>query len=486
MANYFNFEDVTVQGKGQIIKGDRFIFPADTPLTGEDISNFVQANNSLSLKYYRYYKYYLGHQDILDGTRKKLKPDNRVVANLVKYVVETFNGFFIGVPPKINLDNKSQNDALQDWMNFNSFQDQLSEASKQCDIYGRSYIFLYQDENSETKIAISDPINSFIIYDDSVAHKPLAFIRYNVDEDGNFTGSVYDKEQIQSFDNDFNLLQPEANLFHEVPAVEFIENDDRQSLVSVIISLQDSLNKALSQKANQVEYFDNAYLKIMGVELQTDQDTGEPILNLDDNQIIYAPSSDSVNGKIEFLQKPDGDNIQEHLIDHYLSMIFQTSMVANLTDQEFSGNASGVAIDYKLLPMKNMAVGKERKFTQSLRGLFKVIFSMNTVFPDGQEVWKDLNFKFTQNTPINMADEADVASKLTGVVSQQTQLGALSIVDDPKTEMSRMQQEEADRVKNALKNSPSALDMNNASERQPGNQNDQTGNNQPDIGSQNG
>ena len=123
---------------------------------------------------------------------------------------------------------------------------------------------------------------------------------------------------------------------------------------------------------------------------------------------------------LDFITKPDGDNMQEHIIDRLISMIYQISMVANLNDEAFAGNSSGVALQYKLLPMKNMAANKERKFTQALRRLYRVVFSVGTVLPESDaNAWQDLHFKFTRNLPVNLADEAQTASTLSGIVSKK-------------------------------------------------------------------
>ncbi|OAU74764.1 phage portal protein, partial [Lacticaseibacillus rhamnosus] len=172
-----------------------------------------------------------------------------------------------------------------------------------------------------------------------------------------------------------------------------------------------------------------------------------------------APDADSAQGVAEFLTKPDGDAIQEHLIDRLISMIYQISMVANLNDEAFSGNSSGVALQYKLLPMRNLAANQDRKFTQSLRSLYKIAFSVGTILPESKsDDWQKLNFAFTRNLPENITDEADAASKLKGLVSDQTMLSTLSFVDDPKAEMKRMTDEQNEAVKNALVNNPAASD----------------------------
>ena len=48
----------------------------------------------------------------------------------------------------------------------------------------------------------------------------------------------------------------------------------------------------------------------------------------------------------------------------------------------------------------------------------------------------------TRNLPKNIADEAQTAASLEGIVSKETQLSVLSIVDNVQDEIDRMKQEE--------------------------------------------
>ena len=77
---------------------------------------------------------------------------------------------------------------------------------------------------------------------------------------------------------------------------------------------------------------------------------------------------------------------------------------------------------------------------------------------DPQTIRKDLKFQFIHNVPQDVANEAQAASTMNGIVSKETQLSTLSFVDDPKAEMQRMQQEQADQVKQAVQNQASAID----------------------------
>ena len=143
---------------------------------------------------------------------------------------------------------------------------------------------------------------------------------------------------------------------------------------------------------------------------------------------------------VDFLQKPNGDTTQENLINRLERLIFQISMVADISDENF-GTASGIALKYKLLAMSNLAKTKERKFTSMMNRRYKLIFS-NPVSGMKKEDWLSLRYKFTLNYPANELEEAQTAAQLSGVVSRQTQLKGLSIVDNVQEELDRMDEEQ--------------------------------------------
>src|SRR5699024_11995724 len=53
----------------------------------------------------------------------------------------------------------------------------------------------------------------------------------------------------------------------------------------------------------------------------------------------------------------------------------------------------------------------------------------------------DLNFIFSRNLPVNVAEEADENVKLKGLISERTRLGRLSFVNDVDYELDEMAQD---------------------------------------------
>lgn len=441
----------------QVTNNGTFIYSGDGNLNGDELLNFISYNTrTLGSRYRRNMRLYLGKHKILNGNNKQTGADNRLVVNMPKYLVDTFNGFFSGVSPKITLDDKNSNIELQDWNSKESFFDKLNEISKQADIYGRSIAFVYQGEDSKPHISFSSPSHAFIIYDDTVARNPIAFVRYQIPSGQTYTsatGQIQYADNYYSFDGnnigiDTEINEAGVNPYGIVPAVEFFENEERQGVFDGVITLINGLDKAMSQKANQVEYFDNAYLVAIGTRFE--EENGKPKIDLKDNRFLYVPMVDPnvPNPKIEFLSKPDADQIQEHLITRLTDDIFQMAMVPNLNDEAFAGNSSGVALNYKLLPMRNKAANKERKFTKQLRSLYKIVFSV-LFSGSNTELWQKLQFQFIRNLPDNIADEVNSAKNADGIVSKETQLSLLSFVTDPQAEIKKIAQEKQDAIKNA-------------------------------------
>lgn len=448
----------TVNGRGLVTRNGTFIFPKDEELTKDELYGFIDYNsNHLMPKYRENMNMYLGKHKILKQGNKDFGPDNRLVVNKAKYIVDTFNGYFIGVPPSIQLDKGKNNDSLQTWLNHVSFIDKLNELSKQTDIYGKSIGFVYQNEQAETRFTYVSPTKSFIIYDNTVERSPLAFVRYEYYEnetEWQARGKIYYSDKIYDFDNNKLDSEYKVNIYKIVPAIEFYENEERQGVFDQVKTLIDALDDAYSQKANQLAYFDMAYLIMMGIQLPTDPKTGKPQIDIAKNRFLYLPNvAPNSNPKVEFLSKPADDQMQENFIQRLTDSIYEISMVPNLNDEAFAGNSSGVALQFKLLAMQDKAKSKDRKFTKALRELFRIIFSVGRVIPESSvDSWEDLQISFNRNVPSDLQAMVNTAKSAEGLVSQRTQMKLLpGIVDDPDEEIREIQKEKQDNIKNAQK-----------------------------------
>ena len=438
-------------GRGQVVKGDVFIFPKGKTLNVEDLYGFIQYQDELyRRKYEPNYDMYVSNHPILRAPLKAWSENNKLVVPMPRLLVDEYAGYFGGNAPTVQLEDETDNDSLQVWLNDSEFADEHSEIVKAVGIYGRSYLLAYQGEDSKPKIAHVEPDEGFMIYDDTIKSEPLAFVRYSRDYLNHVTGTIYYAGFSVDFKDD-KLEEPVNYVWHEVPAVEFYSNEERQGIFDGVKTLIEALDKALSKKADQVDYFDNAYLLALGLNLEDENGR----IHIDREQrFIYSPDADATNAKVEFIGKPDADGMQENLINRLVDLIYYTSMIPNLQDSTFSGNSSGVALQFKLLPMQNMAAFQERKFIKSLRRMFKVLFESadggQIVRATNKDSWLDLRFTYTRNMPQNMADAVSTAVQASSLLSQQTALAMIPGIDDPQAELERKEDEQSNSMKKAM------------------------------------
>lgn len=416
-----------------------FRVPRGTEMTPELLAKYMNLHKQeIAGRYQKLQDAYKNKYAIGDLPRKAdWKPDNRIPVNFAKYIVDTMNGFFMGIPVKVTSDDEKVSKYLELLDQYNDQDDNNAELSKICDIFGSGYEMYYVDEAGNIGITYLSPMDAFMIYDDSILERPLFFVRHYIDTNRVEHGSWSNGNVVQHFINNSSYKwtdEPRVHGFDGVPAVEFMENEERIGIFEGALPMIDAYNKAISEKANDVDYFADAYLKILGTKL-----TEDDLKDLRANRIINFDGNEAGDLVVEFLQKPNGDETQEHLIDRLERLIFQISMVANISGENF-GTSSGIALKYKLLSMSNLAKIKERKFKSGMNQRYRLIFS-NPVTGMQKNAWMGVKAHFALNFPANLLDEAQIASQLSGVVSKETQLKILSVVDDVSQEIERIKRE---------------------------------------------
>lgn len=420
-----------------------FRLPNDEELTIEKLGEFINKHKWwVERRYHPLMDAYMTRYPIFGLPPKPdYKPDKRIAVNFAKYITDTMNGFFIGIPIKIDCDDQNVAEYVEYLDQYNDQDDNNAELSKMCSIYGKGYEMYYVDDLGNIGITYLSPEESFMIYDDSILQRPRYFCRIYEDADDTMYVSVSDSRIVRyaSMTGGLHWLPDEEKVhgFDGVPATEYRENEEEIGIFEPVLTMINEYNEAISEKANDVAYFADAYLKVLGALV--DEESLEQIRQ---NRIINFPGNMDGNLDVDFLQKPDGDSSQENLLDRLQTLIFQISMVANISDENF-GTSSGIALKYKLQAMSNLALTKQRKFTSGMNRRYMLIFS-NPVSGMNPDDWVKLNYTFTQNMPANLLEESQIAGNLAGIVSQQTQLSILSCVDNVQQEIDQIKQDEED------------------------------------------
>lgn len=413
----------------------------ESGVTMEIVEEYIRKHENRLLRYTYLENLYKGFHDVYKQPEKEhWKPDNRLAVNFPRYITETFSGYGYGIPIRESSPDDVVNDAMSDFGRDNELTDHEAEMVKKCCIYGHAWEYVYQDEERRTKLSSFSPAELFVVYDDTVKDRALFGVRYGrhtaeYGANGELYGEILTRAAIEPFDNG-KKLEAIVNPYGRIPCVEWRLNDDRIGLYEPAAGLIETYNHTLGEKANDVDAFAEAYLTVLGAELDE-----EGIYRIRDNRIINLYGTDDAKDVlVQFLQKPTADGTQENLLNRLENLIYQTTMVANISDEAFGNATSGTALAYKLQAMSNLALTFDRKIEKSLRKRYKLFCSLSTNVAN-RDAWRDMEFKMTRNIPKNVAEETETAAKAEGLISKRTQLELLSYIPDPDAELERIQKE---------------------------------------------
>ena len=387
---------------------------------------------------------YVGRHDILRAPDKEAwKPDNRLVVNFPRYITNISLGYGYGVPITKRFTDEKVEESIQQIEKRNHIIDHENQLFKKVFQMGHAWEFFYQNESAQTRMKVLTPMQFFCVYDDTLEERSVFAVRYGKKKDGKIYGEVYTREYQRKFLEGNWKGELEVNPYGLIPAVEYMLNDERMGLYEDSAPLIEAYNRTLSEKTNDVDAFAEAYLAIIGTEVDSNQ-----VRRIRDERVINIFGTDNAdeikNIVVQFLTKPTADATQENLLNRLERLIFQISMSANISDDSFGNVASGEAMAYKLLATGTMLSTFDTKISKSLQKRYKILCSLSTNSPD-PNAWEDVEIQFHRNIPKNTAAEIENAKNVSGMVSQETQLSLMpSVIPDVAAELERIAAEQED------------------------------------------
>jgi SPP1 family phage portal protein len=328
------------------------------------------------------------------------------------------------------------------------------EWGKEAMIKGLSHLMPYQNEEGLTMIMRVSPEDAILVYKNSSTKEVKWFIRlYSIDtEDTDRTthyAEVYDETGCDVFKceeggklatNGYVFTERKPHIYGRVPVATMYNNEERMSDLERVESLVNDYDKVLSDISNEFEAFRNAYLMLKNMTVGTDS-----VQKLKEEGIIEVME----NGDVKFITKEIQTEHLENHLNRLSANIYKFSQVPDLSDENFAGNLSGVAIRFKLFGLETKCIIKERKMVKALRDLFRIL-SIPLQVTTGRAVdVNNLDISFTRNVPNNITELVDTVTKLDGKVDKETLLALLPFIDNPKEVLEKLKRD-AEEAKSAV------------------------------------
>ena len=414
-------------------------------LTAKELNKLIQAfEEDIQGNISQCKQYYLGEQG----------EEDTVVCNHAKDIADTAAGYFLGNPIVYKAKDGKKIDELTDALDYADVDSVDQDNALMLSITGRSYEYWYADEGeAELAVQALDPENAFIVYDTTIVHKKLfgVYYYYKVDdssdtEDPNtYVMTVTDKTITNwVLNGDVEVSKEEES--HNIGMIPMLEVRNNKFCVGDFqqqISLIDAYNTMTSDRVKDKEQFIDSILVLYGSILgDTEDETDEAMENLKKRKLLELDS----DSRAEYLTRTLDEGGMEILRQALKEDIYTFSHVPNLTDKNFAGNSSGVAMEYKLLGLEMLTKTKERWYRKMLHERLHILQEFygkknQAIDPHNIQV------TFSRGLPKNIAELAGIISALQGTVSKETLISLLPFVEDPKDEMKAVAKENEETIK---------------------------------------
>ena len=213
-------------------------------------------------------------------------------------------------------------------------------------------------------------------------------------------------------------------MFGDVPMIEYRNNPELLGDFEPVMSLIDAYNVLQSDRVNDKEQLVDAILCMYGMDFDTEQAD-----MLQESRMLANLPTD---GKVEYLVKQLNESQVDILRQNLETDIHKISMVPNMSDENFVGNASGVAIKYKLLAFEQMTKNKERYMEKGLKERFKLYNNFLVANSKMSDIpIEEVDAVFKRNLPQNDFEISQMINNLSDVVDTETLLAQLSFIKDP-------------------------------------------------------
>ena len=366
---------------------DRSLLNEDGSIPMQLLVKCLEEHRGLIDRYEMLNNYYDGKHEILNRMFNNPNiPNNKLVCNHAQYISDMATGYVFGVPILYSGEGSEEINNIFTEIDEDSHNNELA---LDISIMGVGYELLYMNdvEVPYPELAVVSPLNSFLVVDNTVKEKPMFAVSYNarLDIDNQIKGydvNVYtDKEVIHYFLIDLNSTSPteeerEEHYFKGIPLIEYRNNKKLMGDFEGVRTLIDAYNKLQSDRVNDKEQLVDAFLVIVGQSLgDTKDEVSETVKYLMENKIIELDENGDARWLVKQLDEEQTEILKKSLKDD----IHEFSKVPCLTDENFVGNASGIAMKYKLLGFEQLGKTKERYFKKGLRQRLKLMSNIENV-----------------------------------------------------------------------------------------------------------
>ncbi len=432
---------------------DRDLLNEDGSIPDELLAKCISNHKAMTDRYIHLNNYYDGEHKILSRTLSSDNlPNNKIVANHAEYITDMATGYVFGTPITYSGDGADELNGIFITIDEDSHNNELALDMSIMGI-GYELLFMNDDEIPFPELAVSSPLNSFLVCDTTVKQKPMFAVTYFEKRDiedqiKGYDINVYTEDKkYHYFTQDisskaFELKNEEEHYFNGIPLIEYKNNKKLRGDFEGVITLIDAYNLLQSDRVNDKEQDVDALLAVIGASLGDDEEekikTGRLLKEL---KIIELDEGGDAKWLVKNLNETEIEVLKKSLKDD----IHEFSKVPCLTDENFVGNASGIAMKYKLLGFEQLGKTKERYFKQGLRQRLKLMSNIENIRAKNIDS-SNIDIAMKRSLPVDDELMARIAQETEGFISWETRVKRFDGEIDIEEERKRLDEENKKKI----------------------------------------
>lgn len=424
--------------------------------TGEILENIINTSmnahqeNRAEIKYLQ--EYARGNQSIL-YKEKEIRPEinNTLVINHAQMTTRTVNGYFLGTPIQYTQNGDGVNKKEEiDYLNqVVSYEDKGSvdkEIGDMQSICGVGYRIIYTDGQYDDEVPFEnkslDPLNTFVVYENTIAEKPLVGVTYlNIyDEDGDVVGikmyvytsfglfTIKTDSELSAFGSFIDSTSEIEFTQYDVggiPIIEYPNNYWRIGDWELCIGLMDAINSLQSGRLDDIDQTVQSLIVFINAEL--DEDRYDEMRSAGVISLVNQKGTTSDAKILDNSLDQTGLNLMATELEQLLYAILG---IPDRNNRSGGGGDTGQAVELRdgWADLEIVARNKELPFKKAEKQALKILIKILNNTQNMDLSLLDVDIKFSRNKNNNLLVKVQGYSELLATKTL-TPSDCLTIVD---------------------------------------------------------
>lgn len=383
--------------------------------------------------------YYNGKHDILkrkrtvigeNGVPKEVLniPNNKIVDNVFAKLVDQKTNYLLSMPIVLNTENDIYLQKLNTFFD-RTFHRLLKNVCEDSLKFGTGYIFVNYDENNKLCVHRLNPLEVIPIWKDQNQTELDSLIRIvSTKKENTKIVEVFEKDFIYLYTLKKNKLElieikpyffDEENIFafEKLPIIPFKYNSKRIPIITRVKSLQDGINKILSDFQNNLE--EDCRNTVLVLQNFDGTNLSEFRKNLSEYGVVKVKTVDGQQGDVKTLNVTVNSDNYKTIIDMMKKDIIENGRGFDLKNENTFSSMNKMNIKSLYTDIDLDARGMEIEFTSSILDL---IWFLNVdIYNKFKEDYFDeyVNIIFNKDTIVNESDVIEDCKNSIGILDME-------------------------------------------------------------------